>query len=479
MRASNNTRKAIIYTPTALQVESWRLLWEELARDPWSLAEYREWEDRRRRAQPQMLELLSRFLSGAADVAELRATFDARTRTDWDLFRLRGASGAMFLNKLGKYVADTGALSTRLRTALGVPESVDDGRAKLRNFVSFLADAAESDAATGKQIQPARAAFFVTTWWHLQDSRRWPDFQLSARTALQLEEGLYAPTGNAVDDYFSFRETYLALAAALGISAWQLDYLCWWHQQRDRTDDTVGGYGPERLRIPSAVRESRARTRIAAPIAPAIQVREQQAAPKQLKQRNQRSVINHTHLQWLLAHIGKRFGCRVWVAANDRTKEWNGESLASLSIDRLPSLGLDPDTQRVISLIDVVWLRGSKQVAAAFEVERTTAVYSGLLRLADLAASAPNLNFPLYIVAPEARLAKVRRELSRPTFQMLELDRRSAFFSAEALIDAADSMMRWGNDPRVIERIAQRMDRQVDPTDRVGPAAPAPGIYEP
>ncbi|MGI8547912.1 MAG: hypothetical protein ACR2M1_11350 [Gemmatimonadaceae bacterium] len=471
MRASNNARTAIIYTPTALQVESWRLLWEELARDPWSIAEYWEWEDRRRRAQPQILELLGRFLSGAADAEDLRATFDARTRTDWDLFGLRGASGAMFLNNLVKYVADAAALSVRLRVALVAPESREDGRAKLRDLVSFLSDAEALDTSADRHIQPARAVFFITTWWHLQDERRWPDFQLSARTALQLEEGLYAPTGNAVEDYLSFRETYLALAAALGISTWQLDYLCWWHQQRDRQDETVSGYGPERLSgptaVPSAVRESRARPRIEAPLAP---VREQRAGPKP------RSSVDHTQLQWLLAHIGKRLGCRVWIAANDRTKPWNGESLASLSIDRLPSLGLDPDTQRVISLIDVVWLRGSKQVAAAFEVERTTAVYSGLLRLADLAASAPNLNFPVYIVAPEARLAKVRRELSRPTFRILELDRRCAFFSGEALIDSAENMMRWGNGPNVIERIARRVDQ----TERADPVAPPrqPGRYE-
>ena len=131
MRASSNARKAIIYTPTALQVESWRLLWEELARDAWSLAEYSGWDDRRRHAQPQMIQLLARFLSGAAEVEELRATFDARTRTDWDLFGLRGASGAMFLNKLVKYVSDAAALTHQLRTVLSVPESVNQARAQL------------------------------------------------------------------------------------------------------------------------------------------------------------------------------------------------------------------------------------------------------------------------------------------------------------------------------------------------------------
>lgn len=448
MRTSNNARKAIIYTPTALQVESWRLLWEELAHDAWSLAAFHGWDDRRRRAQPEMLELLRRFIAGAIDVEEFRATFDARTRTDWDLFGLRGASGAMFLNKMVKYLTDTAAFTVQLRAALSAPDSVADGRAVLTAFISYLTIAARSDPAARGQIQPARAAFFVTTWWHLQQAEDWPDFQLSARTALQLEEGLYAPTGDPIADYFNFRETYIALAGALRLSTWQLDYLCWWYQRRGRIDETTSAYGAGRLRVPSVVRERRVRSpvRTATP--------DPAATPRSL------SAPGHSHIQWLLATIGKRLGCRVWIAANDHAKEWNGESLASLSIDRLPSLGLDADSQRIISLIDVVWLRGSNQVAAAFEVERTTAVYSGLLRLADLAASAPNLNFPLYIVAPQARIAKVRRELSRPTFRMLELDRRCAFFSGEALIDAADSMMRWGNSPSVIERLAQRVDRE-------------------
>jgi hypothetical protein len=111
----------------------------------------------------------------------------------------------------------------------------------------------------------------------------------------------------------------------------------------------------------------------------------------------------------------------------------------------------------MISLIDVVWLRGKRQIAAAFEVEHTTSVYSGLLRMADLAALAPNLNFPLYIVAPERRLDKVRRELARPTFQLLELHRRCEFFSSEALITKAEDIARWGSGPDVIHRLAERI----------------------
>jgi type II restriction enzyme len=166
---------------------------------------------------------------------------------------------------------------------------------------------------------------------------------------------------------------------------------------------------------------------------------------------------DHTHVQWTLAALGRSLGCQVWVAANDRARAWAGEPLGALSVDRLPPLGLDPASERLVRLIDVVWLRGAHQVVAAFEVERTTSVHSGLLRMADLAALAPNLSFPLYVVVPRARLGKVRRELARPTFQALDLHRRCAFFSAEALLDAAPEITRWASGPGVIEKLAERV----------------------
>ena len=166
----------------------------------------------------------------------------------------------------------------------------------------------------------------------------------------------------------------------------------------------------------------------------------------------------HTHIQWELARMGRRLGCRTWVAANDHSKTWEGRPLSELSIRRLPSLGLSAASQSVVSLIDVVWLRGANEVAAAFEIEHTTSVYSGLLRLADLAALSPNLRFPMYVVAPRARLDKVRRELSRPSFRALGLHTRCALISAESLLDASDSIARWATDPSAIERLATRAD---------------------
>jgi hypothetical protein len=75
----------------------------------------------------------------------------------------------------------------------------------------------------------------------------------------------------------------------------------------------------------------------------------------------------------------------------------------------------DEDTSRTVRLIDVLWLRRDT-IVAAFEIEKSTTIYSGLLRMADLVALQPNLNIPLYIVAPDARREKVREEINRPVF---------------------------------------------------------------
>jgi predicted RNA-binding protein len=128
----------------------------------------------------------------------------------------------------------------------------------------------------------------------------------------------------------------------------------------------------------------------------------------------------HTELQALLLRLGSDMGLDVWVARNDRGKEWGGVKLGQLPRVKaeLP-LQFDEATTKTIELIDVLWLKGNA-IVAAFEVESTTSIYSGLLRMADLLAMQPNINIPLFLVAPSDRRNKVIAEVNRPTFHRLE-----------------------------------------------------------
>jgi len=96
--------------------------------------------------------------------------------------------------------------------------------------------------------------------------------------------------------------------------------------------------------------------------------------------------------------------------------------------------------------IDVLWLR-DEEVIAAFEVESTTAVYSGLLRMADLLALRPNLNILLFIVAEEKRRKDVAREICRPTFSRAlkkPLSKSCRYISFEKLTKQAKAVLNSG-----------------------------------
>lgn len=147
-----------------------------------------------------------------------------------------------------------------------------------------------------------------------------------------------------------------------------------------------------------------------------------------------------SQIQALLARCGEKMGFRVWLPRSDRQavlKEWQPED--GTLIDALP-LNYDETTLRTIEQIDVLWLKG-RSIARAFEVEHTTAIYSGLLRMADLLALQPNMDIRLHIVAPEARRDKVFTEIQRPVFSLLEkgpLSESCTFLSYGSIRDLSE-----------------------------------------
>lgn len=141
-----------------------------------------------------------------------------------------------------------------------------------------------------------------------------------------------------------------------------------------------------------------------------------------------------------LCRIGEAMGLKIWVPAEDRSRvaeHWTPQP--GVLLDRLP-LNYDETTLDTVKRIDVLWLKG-RSITRAFEVEHTTAIYSGLLRMADLCALLPNINVSLHIVAPEARRDKVFQEIMRPVFSLLEhspLSERCTYLSYGSVRDIVE-----------------------------------------
>jgi len=144
------------------------------------------------------------------------------------------------------------------------------------------------------------------------------------------------------------------------------------------------------------------------------------------EKQEQHEVRESIKIQALLSDIGEKMGFKIWLPRSDRSlvmREWTPKQ--GTLIENLP-LNYDEVTIKTVEQIDVLWLK-RRSIVRAFEIEHTTSIYSGLLRMADLLALQPNMDIKLHIVSPVERREKVFAEIQRPVFSLLEKGALSEF----------------------------------------------------
>ena len=234
-----------------------------------------------------------------------------------------------------------------------------------------------------------------------------PTFVLPFNTAIV--NGFNALTGSSVklgrwDHYLSMREGALRLNES----------------QRTRLSNDLGAIaglffdvGSGRYPAPPRVEDPSA---VAAWEADLQRVRDETAAARKSLAEAQQGDATHTAIQGTLRDIGQALDFDVWIASNDRSRVYGDGALGKGCLQELPSpVSAAGDSVR---LIDVIWLeKGSGQVAAAFEVEHSTSIYSGIVRMLDLALG-PHFGADgkLFLVAPDNRRQEVAQQLRRPAF---------------------------------------------------------------
>ncbi|MEP6906060.1 MAG: hypothetical protein ABI875_08230, partial [Gemmatimonadales bacterium] len=85
-------------------------------------------------------------------------------------------------------------------------------------------------------------------------------------------------------------------------------------------------------------------------------------------------ISDHVKMQWKLARLGLKAGERVWVPVNDQLKLRNAYQFDSF--DEQFAAGIDLP-HSYIENIDVVW-KQEFRIGAAYEIENSTSIYSGL-----------------------------------------------------------------------------------------------------
>ena len=210
--------------------------------------------------------------------------------------------------------------------------------------------------------------------------------------------------------------------------------------------------GMERYPLPPAEGDAKATDAWAKDLAA---VREETAAFAKQLDKNRVSDEGHTEVQGWLRDLGLALGFSVWIASNDQSRPYGGGRLADGCLTVLPQ-ALQNEGADAVRLIDVIWLeRESGAVVAAFEVEHTTSIYSGIVRLLDLALSGGAAQrHHLFLVAPDEREADVRQQVLRPAFsQVRELNIR--YLPYGELRQHREAIARFGAGIKPVEAIAR------------------------
>lgn len=162
----------------------------------------------------------------------------------------------------------------------------------------------------------------------------------------------------------------------------------------------------------------------------------------------------HTEMQYHLLKIGNSLGYDVISASNDRSRCHEGQNFSFISLSNFPIIDVDKDTQRTIALIDVMWFeKGTNKIIGAFEVEKSTSIYSGILRLTDLHFSFPQEPSSLFLIIPNAREKELLLQLSRPSIKSNKMEIYYILFSD--LRKHCDAICIFGDNQQALKKIAR------------------------
>jgi hypothetical protein len=400
------------------QIDAWCLSFRSYREDSMAIAKTRDLQQQRCRIRQEVLHSLTAFLDGRNSLQEFHEALQYQAHPDWNLFGLHGLSGTTFLKTLVQKAPYKEQLTQHLRSVLLLPKDVRDAHTLMRTFHHFLEGMITVSQMSRAQLQPARVPFFLSLWWYIQESEAWPRFTGDLRQRLLSELPLPEPSGNPIDLYFSFRERFLALKTAFGISTWELEqFLLWQKQQEQKREKAVALTGQK---------------------------------SGQISLRNEAS--RRLYLQWLLAKMGRRVGCQVWIARQDQEKSWKEEGLGQLSIPVLPVLE-NVSSATLLEEVAVLWLL-KEEVIAVFEIALNEEdITTSLLRLYDLSLTLSRRRTRFCLVLPNQHFEQAHRAFSRPLFRQQQERHQCALASEENFTEHGEHILRWATSPSVIEDI--------------------------
>lgn len=123
--------------------------------------------------------------------------------------------------------------------------------------------------------------------------------------------------------------------------------------------------------------------------------------------------LTHYDLQAKLVLVGSYLGCRTFVPAPDKNKNTIFGVLGDLCTEKeIPEGSIPGLSLNTVKFVDVIWFDDEGYPTHAFEVEHTTDITKGLLRLYQV----HKLKIKMFIISEEVNKGKFHREIAKSPF---------------------------------------------------------------
>lgn len=405
------------------QIDSWCLTFQAYRNTPEMLGKAPDQQQHHSRIRQEVLHHLLEFLDGRQTLQEFHSTLHHHLHPEWGLFGIQGPSGRTFLTKLVQAFSHEASLTQILRSGLRLPKDIQSARSVMERLNQFLEHAISTGRMSRANLQPARVPFFLSTWWALQDAEAWPRFAGALRRCLFRSLPLDSPTSDPITLYFAFRERFLLLKNAVGISAGELEqFLFWQHRQELDRKQTM----------PTVL---------------------QKHEPAGLDATSRR-----LHLQWLLSSIGKKVSCHIWLPRQEQEHVWKNERFKDLSLSSLP--WEENAEGEHLKDIAILWLL-KNEVFAVYDIAlKEDEILPRLLNLYDLSLIRTKRKTRFCLVLPSQYFEQAQQVFARPLFRQVQERHPCALIAEHLLTQNEEHILRWATSPAVIEVLIALSQRE-------------------
>lgn len=144
-----------------------------------------------------------------------------------------------------------------------------------------------------------------------------------------------------------------------------------------------------------------------------------------------RENLDHDRIIRAMADLGNIFGLDVWIGEPEVKK--NSELKKHKTIEKLEIPFVSPVLLKRLKNVDVIFLRKGQSPKCLIEVEHTSDIRSGLLRMANIFEEAEHLKIETFTILPDKRVDKLKEILTEPSIKKL-IGERQIYYATYSLI---------------------------------------------